>query len=70
MAWRRDLPISSGSLELPAATPADLAALAASAKGARRMSWEEYFRFLAQFAAGTEELRKRGVSTGGEPFRL
>ena len=69
MALELDLPTSSGSLDFPVATPADIAALTASAERARRMSWEEYSRLCAQFAAGPEELRKRRVSTG-EPFRL
>ena len=55
--------------ELRPASPADRAALRASAEGARGLTHEEYFKLLAQFPASPEELRRRRCP-GGAPFRL
>jgi hypothetical protein len=57
-------------LELRAATKADVEALRASARGARPMKTEDYFRFLSQFTVAEEVLRRRPVPRHGEPFRL
>ncbi len=49
-------------------TPEDVAALWRLA-GPHALTNEQYLRFLAQFPASTEELRRRPVFCG-EPFRL
>ncbi len=61
---------SNDDLELRAATKEDVEALRASARGARTMKTDDYFRFLAQFTASVEELRRRPVPRGSKPFRL
>ena len=61
---------SNDYLEFRGATKEDLEALRASARGARVMKTEEYFRFLAQFTASVEELRRRPLPRRSKPFRL
>jgi hypothetical protein len=61
---------SNDYLEFRAATKEDLDALRASARDARAMKSEDYFRFLAQFTASVEELRRRPFPHRSKPFRL
>jgi hypothetical protein len=58
-------------LEFPA-TPSDCAALARAAQTAAgsRLSFADYFAWLAQFQMSPEELRSRPGPRGTEPFRL
>ena len=61
---------SKDFLEFRSATAEDVAALRESARGARAMSHEDYFRFLAQFEVPTEVLRKRRIPVNAKRFRL
>jgi hypothetical protein len=61
---------SNDYLEFRAATKEEVEALRASARAARAMKTEDYFRFLAQFTARVEELRRRPVPRHSKPFRL
>ena len=61
-------PGASDDLGLPQPTAADRAALR-SAGAPRRMAFDEYLRFLAQFPADPVALRNRGI-TRGERFTL
>ncbi|HET7786108.1 MAG TPA: hypothetical protein VFL36_09060 [Myxococcales bacterium] len=61
---------SNDYLEFRRATKEDVEALRASARNARTMKTEDYFRFLAQFTASVEELRRRPLPLRSKPFRL